>query len=177
MQFHPRVAARAPALAASLLMLAACGHSATGFPSLAVRPGETPRVIAEPGAGIVPALSVEERTALASDIAREQRALDSILADMAAEKRALDAALSRLGRVEAGSVPWSAAQMALSRYDLARSQLADADARTTPLLRLVDSLPPDDADRRRVESLVSGIAAARAAGEAVMDAGSRRIGD
>jgi hypothetical protein len=144
----------------ALLLLGACAGPGGSFPSLKPRPGETPRVIEAPGGSAPPALLAEEQAGLQADMKRMTAALDSVARDMAEASRALEAALAAARGAPVGAEAWSNAQMALSRYDLARSPLGDIEAQVTPLLRKVDSLPADDADRQAVESL--GAAAARA---------------
>jgi hypothetical protein len=157
------------------LLLAACAGPPGSFPSLKPRPGETPRVIEAPGANIVPALSPEESAGLAADLKRLGDALDSAQRDMAETGRALDAALAAGRGAPIGSEGWSNAQMALSRFDLARSPLDQVEAQLTPLLRQVDSLPADNPDRQAVESLASAAARANAEGQRRADAAARAL--
>lgn len=168
-------ASRLPLLLPFGLLLAACAGPKGSFPSLKPRPGETPRVIEAPGANIVPALSAEEAASLAADLRRLGDALDSAARDMAEAGRALDSALAAGRGAPIGSEGWSNAQMALSRYDLARSPLDQIEAQLTPLLRQVDSLPADNADRQAVESLAAAAARANAEGQRRADAAGRAL--
>jgi len=158
-----------------VFLLAGCGLAGGNFPSLKPRPGETPRVIMAPGEGVEPGLSREERAGLLADIERETNALETVRRDMEAAERELASVLAAATGLRAGAEAWSAAQMALSRYDLARSPLVDIDARMTPLLRIVDSLPADNPDRQAVESLAAAVARAGADGEQRMQAASRAL--
>ena len=157
------------------LFLVGCGLSGGEFPSLKPRAGETPRDIRAPGEGIEKGLSAEERSSLLADIERETAALEAVRRDMEVAERELASALAAAPGARPGSEAWSAAQMALSRYDLARSPLVDIDARMTPLLRLVDSLPADNPDRQAAESLAASAARAGVDGERRMQAASSAL--
>jgi hypothetical protein len=159
-----------------LLPLAACGFTGGQYPSLEPRPAETPRVIEAPDADTRPALSAEEQAVLSADIDRESAALDAATTDMAKAQRELDAALAAARGAAPGSPAWSAAQMALSRFDLARSPLGDIDARLTPLLRQVDSLEAGDPSRQAVESLAAAVTRAGAEAEQRVQAANRVLG-
>jgi hypothetical protein len=159
----------------ALLLLGACAGSGGSFPSLKPRPGETPRVIEAPGGSAPPALSAEEQAGLQADMKRLTAALDAATRDMAETGRALDAALAAARTAAVGSEAWSNAQMALSRYDLARSPLGEIEAGITPLLRQVDSLPADSPDRQAVESLGAAAARANAEGQRRAEAANRAL--
>lgn len=158
------------------LLLAGCGLAGGEFPSLKPRPAETPRDIRAPGEGVEAGLSAEERTSLLADVDREAEALEAVRRDMEAAERELNSVIAAARGSAVGSEAWSAAQMALSRYDLARSPLVDIDARMTPLLRIVDSLPADNPDRQAVESLAAAVARAGADGQQRLQAASRSLG-
>jgi hypothetical protein len=156
--------------------IGACGFTGGDYPSLKPRPAETPRSITAPGAGLAPELSAEERSALAADVARESDALEAATSAMATAARELDPALAAARGAAPGSEAWSAAQMALSRYDLARSPLGDIDARLSPLLRKIDSLPADHPDRQAVESLAAAVDRAGADAERAVQAAGATLG-
>ncbi len=158
------------------LLLSGCVFAGGDFPSLKPRQAETPRIITAPGEGLLIALSAEERAALSADIERESESLETVRRDMEAAQRELDSAIAGARNAKPGSEAWSAAQMALSRFDLARSPLGDIDARLISLLRMVDSLPADNPDRQAVESLAAAVARAGANGETAMQAASRSLG-
>lgn len=158
-----------------LLLLAACA-SRGSFPSLQPRPGEIPRVIEAPGAGADARLSPEQRESLKADLEREARALAVTEADVAAAGAALDRALTKAKGASRGSEAWSDAQMALSRFDVARAPFEEIEARLTPLLRTIDSLDSEDPDRQAVESLASSAASASAAAERRVQAAGRTLG-
>lgn len=168
---------RPPALLllALLPLVAACAGPTGNFPSLKPRPGETPRIIEAPGGNAPPALSAEEAAGLAADMKRLAAALDTAERDMAETGRALDVALAAARGAGPGSEAWSNAQMALSRYDLARSPLGEIEVDITPLLRQVDSLPADNADRQAVESLGATAARANAEAQRRADAAGRAL--
>lgn len=155
------------------LFAAACGFRGGNYPSLAPRPAETPRVIE---AATPPVLSAEERAGLQADLARERKAIAETAADIAREGRALSQALAAGGVSQSGSAAWSNAQMALSRFDLARSPLDSADARLVPLQRLVGDLPENDADRQAVDALAAEIARESAAAEKLAGNAARKLG-
>ena len=157
------------------LLLTACSLPG-GFPSLQPRPEETPRVLAAPDAGQVPALSPEERQSLAADLTRERRSLAALQQAIAREGAALDRQLARKGANTRGSAAWSDAQMQLSRFDVARQPLDDLRARLSPLQLLVDSLAATDPDRRAVESLVAAVEQLATATKQRLDDGVRRLG-
>ncbi len=158
------------------LLLAGCGFAGGGYPSLKPRAGEAPRIITAPGEGLEAGLSPEERSELSADLAREGAALDAVERDIAAARTELEGALGAAGAAKPGSEAWSAAQMSLSRYDLARSPLDEIDARLSPLLRQVDSLSVDHPDRQAVESLVAAVARTGAEAERQVQAANRRLG-
>jgi len=122
------------------------------------------------------ALAPAERAALHADIDRETQALETVRKEMAAAQSELDAALARTGARTAGSAAWSAAQMALSRYDLARSQLVGIAARLTSALRTVDSLPVENPDRQAAESLAAAVERTATSAESAMRAASDKLG-
>ena len=158
-----------------LLLLAACS-SRGSFPSLQPRPGEIPRVIEAPGAGTALHLPPEQRDSLKADLQRETKILAETEADVARAGAALDAALAKAKGAQKGSESWSDAQMALSRFDVARTPLGEIEARLTPLLRTTDSLDSDDPDRQAVESLASAAARASADAERRVQAATRALG-
>jgi hypothetical protein len=160
----------------ALLPLTACAGTGTGFPSLAPRPGELPREIAAPGEGTVPALAAEQQASLRADVSRERALLDATEADLRQTEAALDRALAAARGSSTGTESWSAAQMALSRHDLARSPLVDIRARLAPLQRSVDSLPATDPDRQAVETLAARAASAAATAQRQVDAANRALG-
>ncbi|MCG2839411.1 hypothetical protein L6Q21_00270 [Sandaracinobacter sp. RS1-74] len=121
-------------------------------------------MIEEPGAGTDMRLPPEQQQSLKADLAREGKALADAQAEVARNKAALDKALANAKGKPRGSEPWSDAQMALSRFDLARAPFGEIEARMTPLLRMVDSLDSEDPDRQTVENLAT--AATRASADA-----------
>lgn len=159
----------------ALLPLGACAGSGSGYPSLQPRAAELPREIAAPGDGVVPALAAEQQASLRADLARERRLLDETAAELRQSGAALDRALAAARGRGIGTDAWSAAQMALSRHDLARSPLVDIRARLGPLQRSVDSLPATDPDRRAVDALVARAAQAAEAAQAEIDAADRAV--
>ncbi len=160
----------------ALLPLSACAGSGTGFPSLAPRPAELPREIAAPGEGTIPALAAEQQASLRADVAREQALLDQTEAELRQTSAALDRALATARGTGTGTDSWSAAQMALSRHDLARGPLVDIRARLAPLQRSVDSLPQADQDRQAVEALSARATAAADAAQQQVDAANHALG-
>lgn len=160
----------------ALLPLSACAGSGTGFPSLAPRPAELPREIAAPGDGIIPLLAAEQRASLRADVAREKALLDQTEAELRQTGAVLDRALAAARGSSSGTDGWSAAQLALSRHDLARSPLVDIRARLAPLQRSVDSLPPADVDRQAVEALSASATAAADTAQQQVDAANRALG-
>lgn len=159
----------------ALLLPAACAGTGGSYPSLQPRPGELPREIAAPGDGAPAALAAEQAISLRADLAREQTLLDQTEADLRGTSAALDRAVAAARGSQIGSEPWSNAQMALSRHDLARAPLVDIRARLAPLRRIVDSLPPTDPDRQAVETLATRAAEAAAAAQQQVDAASRAL--
>ncbi|MFN3370304.1 MAG: hypothetical protein ACK4Z0_02110 [Sphingomonadaceae bacterium] len=164
-----------PALPA-LLLVSACAAPGGSFPTLAPRPAEQPRVIVAPGGSGPATLSAEERAALEADVEREMVALAALEADLAAADRAFERALAAARRAPPGSAAWSDAQMILSRFEVARAPYADVEARLSPLLRTIDSLPADDPDRQAVESLAAAAGRSADAAEARALAARRQLG-
>ena len=158
-----------------LLLLGACA-SRGSFPSLQPRAGEVPRVIEAPGAGVEVRLPAEQREGLKADLEREEKALAATEAALGSTGADLDRALARAKGAAKGSEGWSDAQMALSRFDLARAPLGEIEARLTPLLRIVDSLDSEDPDRQAVESLAASTASAAAAAERRVQAATKVLG-
>jgi hypothetical protein len=132
-------------------------------------------VFAAPGETPLPALSAEEAASLEADMKRLTAALDAATRDTAAAAAALDGALAAAHGAAIGSEAWSNAQMALSRHDLARSPFGEIEVQLTPLLRLTDSLPADDAQRQAVESLAAAAARAAADSQRRADAAGRAL--
>jgi hypothetical protein len=159
----------------ALLLLPACSGSGGSFPSLLPRPAESPREIAAPGADVLPALAPEQQASLRADLARERALLDQTESDLREAGAALDRALGAARGTRAGADAWSNAQMALSRYDLARSPLGDVRARLIPLQRSVDSLPATDPDRQAVETLAARATTAADAAQRQVDAANRAL--
>jgi hypothetical protein len=157
------------------VLLAGCGPTGA-FPSLLPRPGETPRLIAAPGAEATPALSAEERQALRADLAREEQALAAAEREIAAAGSALDRALRTARGAAPGDAAWADAQLALSRFDMARSPLAEIDARLVPALRVTDGLDGADPDRTRLEVLRRRTSAADAAAASRAEQAGRTLG-
>lgn len=170
----PAPFAALPALA--LLMLAGCGASGGSYPSLLPRAAEIPRDIAAPGEGVQPSLGAEQQQSLRADLIRERSELDLAQQAIRDAGAMLDRALSAARGSQPGSDNWGSAQMALSRFDVARSSVGDIRARLAPLERTVDSLPADDPDRRDVLDLAARAAdvAARAASQS--EAAARALG-
>jgi hypothetical protein len=160
----------------ALLPLSACAGTGAGFPSLAPRSAELPREIVAPGEGTVPALAAEQQASLRADVSRERALLDQTEADLRQTEAALDRALVAARGSSTGSESWSAAQMALSRHDLARAPLVDIRARLAPLQRSVDSLPATDSDRQAVETLAARAAAVADTAQRKVDAANRALG-
>ncbi len=166
---------RRPILLFALLPLGACAGSGGPYPSLQPRPGELPRVIEAPGEGQAPALAAEQQASLRADVAREQALLAATEAELRDTGSALDRALAAARGSRIGTEPWSNAQMALSRHDLARAPLVDIRARLAPLRRSVDSLSATDPDREAVETLATRAAAAAEAAQQQVDAATRAL--
>ncbi len=167
-----------PALLATLPTLLLCGCGLTGgdFPSLAPRPAETPRIIASPSESVPPSLSDEERSALKADLAREQQTFAATMQEVAVTRAALGKLLQAPDVSRQGSQAWSAAQMALSRFDLARTPLGSIDVRLVSLLRLTEDLAATDPDRIAVAKLAEEVATAVAAAQRTMDSALKRLG-
>ncbi|WP_448582245.1 hypothetical protein [Thermaurantiacus sp.] len=140
-----------------LPVLAGCAHD-QDFPDLLPRPHEVPRQIDE-SASASAGLSDPERAALKEELARAQAALVPVRRAAAAAGQALDVALARARGAPVGSDSWADAQLLLSRLDQARAGYGAIEAQLAPLARLVDSTPPDDPDRRQLETLLSTIRA------------------
>ncbi len=164
-----------PLLLASL-PLGGCAGSGAGYPSLAPRPGEMAREIVAPGDGADASLAPEQQQGLRADVARERAALDLAETDIKETGAALDRALAGARGSRPGAESWSTAQMALSRFDLARAPLGDIRARLIPLERMVDSLPADNPDRRMVLDLAARAASAATSSAGKADAASRALG-
>lgn len=159
-----------------LLSLAACALPG-GFPSLQLRPAETPRQLDAPGAAMPAALSTEERESLAADLARAHDRLATIEAAIRTEAAALDRQLARANRAVRGTAAWSDAQMQLTRFDSARLPLDDLRADLTPLLLMVDSLDAGDPDRQAVAALQADLVQASEAAARQVEAVNRALGD
>ena len=164
-----------PFPALSLLLLGACASQGS-FPSLQPRAGEIPRVIEAPGAGADVRLPAEQRESLKADLEREEKALGATEAELGRMGADLEQALTRAKGAAKGSEAWSDAQMALSRFDLARAPLGEIEARLTPLLRIVDSLDSEDPDRQAVESLAASTSSAAAVVERRVQAATSMLG-
>jgi hypothetical protein len=156
---------RAPILLPVLLLFAGCAGSGGTYPSLLPRAAEIPRDIAAPGEGVSPSLADEQQQSLRADVARERAALEQAERAISEQAAALNRAIASARGSQPGSESWGSAQMALSRFDLARSPVGDIRARLAPLERTVDSLPAENPDRRSVLDLAARAAAiaARAA--------------
>jgi hypothetical protein len=161
---------------ALLLALAACAAPKGSFPSLAPRAAEMERVIEAPGAGVEATLSPEQRASLQADLARESRLLAETEAALRTSAVALDRALAAARGQAIGTEAWSAAQMALSRHDQARSPLDGISARLAPLSRTLDSLPATDPDRAALDSLARRAAEASEGAQRQVDAANRQLG-
>lgn len=146
---------RAPILLPVLLLFAGCAGSGGTYPSLLPRAAEIPRDIAAPGEGVSPSLADEQQQSLRADVARERAALEQAERAIGEEGAALDRAIASARGSQPGSDSWGSAQMALSRFDLARSPVGDIRARLAPLERTVDSLPAENPDRRSVQDLAA----------------------
>lgn len=162
---------------AALFLLSACSGLSGPFPSLAPRPGENPRIIAAPGAGQEASLADEERARITADIDAESKELEKIERAIAEAGAALDQALAAARGAAPGSSPWADAHLALSRFDVARGPLDELEARLSPMLRMVDSLPASSPDRQAVESLGAAIASVSARARAKADAARRQLGN
>jgi hypothetical protein len=167
---------RPPILLLALATLPACAGSGAGYPSLAPRQAELPRDIAAPGENTVPALAPEQQQGLRADVLRERAALDQAEAEIRETGSALDREVAAARGSKPGAESWSNAQMALSRFELARAPLGDIRARLAPLERIVDSLPPADADRQAVQSLAARAAASAESAQRQVDAATRALG-
>ena len=159
----------------ALLPLAACAGSGGSYPSLQPRPGELPRVIEAPGEGQALELTAEQQASLRADLARERSLLAATEAELRDTAAALDRALAAARGSSIGTEPWSNAQMALSRHDLARAPLVDIRARLASLQRSVDSLPAADPDRQAVEALVAQATTAADTAQKQVDAANRAL--
>lgn len=136
------------------MLLTGCGLTGEGpFPSLQPRPGEQARQIQPLGAAGSASLSVEERATLAADIARTTRELAEARRDIDSAEAELAPALKAASGAPIGSEAWSVAQLKLSRFDQARSPLAEISSRIGPSRLMVDSLRADDPDRLRLLAL------------------------
>lgn len=164
-----------PTFLLALVPLAACAGPGGSYPSLQPRPAELPRTIEAPGEAVIPALSSEQQASLRADLARERGLLDETEAELRGSADALDRALAAVRGSGIGSEPWSTAQMALSRHDLARGPLVDIRARLAPLQRSVDSLPATDPDRQAVEALAARAARAAETAQQQVDAANRTL--
>jgi len=137
-----------------LVLLSGCGLTNEGpFPSLQPRAGEQARVIQPPGAAGSASLSPEERATLAADISRTARELADARRDISSAEAELAPALKAASGAPVGSEAWSVAQLKLSRFDQARSPLAEISSRIGPSRLTVDSLAADDPDRMRLLAL------------------------
>lgn len=165
-----------PLLFLTAFALSACAGTSGSFPSLAPRPAEVERVIEAPGAGAPPALLPEQQASLQADLIRERAELDRTESQLKQLGATLDRELAAARGQGIGSEPWSNAQMALSRYDQARSPLDAIGARLVPLARMVDSLPETDPDRRAVDALSSRTTALAAQAQAKVTAANRALG-
>ena len=173
----PRFSAFAPAVILLLAAgLAACAGPKGSFPSLAPRAGEAERVIEAPGAEVTPALLPEQQASLRADLKRESAELAATESELKTLGAALDRELASARGKGIGTEPWSNAQMALSRYDQARSPLDGIGVRLVPLSRMVDSLPDTDADRQAVEALTARTASVSAQAQARVTAANRALG-
>jgi hypothetical protein len=164
-----------PTFLLALLPLAACAGSGGSYPSLQPRAGEVPRIIEAPGESVVPALAPEQQASLQADLARERKLLDETEAELRQTAASLDRALAALRGNGVGTEPWSTAQMALSRHDLARGPLVDIRARLAPLQRSVDSLPATDPDRQAIEALAARAALAAETAQKQIDSANRSL--
>lgn len=131
------------AAASLLLLLAACADNRS-YPTLAPRPGEAPRVIEAPGAGLEPALPPEEAARVRRGTEDARRDYATAGRDIASADTALDRALAAAKGNPPGSAPWSAAQTALSRFDIARSGLDRIAAELALLAQPTADLPDSD---------------------------------
>ena len=162
-------------MALPALLLGGCGLTGGDFPSLAPRPAETPRVIATEGDSAYAALSAEEHAALSRDLDSEQKAFVAASAEIAATRLAVSQRLAAPGVTQKASQAWSEAQMALSRFDLARTPLAEIDARLAPLQRMTEDLAATNPDRLAVEALSAKVRAESAAARNFMDKATSRL--
>jgi hypothetical protein len=134
------------------ILLAGCAASGS-YPTLQIRPGETPRTIPAPDATAAPELSAAARDSLRADLAQAEQALQTAQGQLQDAGRALQTALAVNGVSTPGSDAWSNAQVALSQFQDSRGQLVAVDARLAPLQMQVDGLPADDPDVRRLGDL------------------------
>jgi hypothetical protein len=160
-----------------LAPLAGCAGTSGSFPSLAPRQGEMAREIVAPGEGAVPSLAPEQQQGLRADVKNERANLDETEAAIGATGSELTRALAAARASQPGAESWSAAQLALSRFDVARGPLGDIRARLAPLQRTVDSLPSDDPDRRMVLDLAARAETAAATAASKSEAAARALGN
>lgn len=157
------------------LVLALAGCASDGdYPSLQIRPGETPRVIA-PAAQPAP-LSASARASISADIASSKAAVNAAGARLAKLAADLQRALAVPGVATAGGPAWSAAQVALSEYQDARSALADVGAGIAALQLRLDGVDSADPDARQVAALQQQLTEIEAQSATVIASASARLG-
>lgn len=138
--------------------LGGCGLAGGDFPSLLPRPEEMPREIAVVDAG--PAvLSEEEAARLDGDLRADRAALGEARAAIAAAEQALQSALARARGSAWGSLAWTDAQVALSRFQEERFPLSALRLRLDAARMMVDPLAEADPARRAVEELAAEVLA------------------
>jgi hypothetical protein len=157
---------RSPAQLLACIFLTAClGGPDDSFPSLLPRPAEASRdlsIEARTPTGI----SREERADLRQDIDRAGRQVAEAEAAAEASGTDLDTALAGARGSAAGDPLWIEAQVALSRFESARSALADRRTAVSALLVRTGMLPPGDEDRLRAEAVAGALDAAERAATA-----------
>ncbi len=162
-----------PVLMAAAL-LAGCAASGR-YPTLQIRPGETPRTIPAPDTTAAPELPAAARDSLRADLALAEQALQAAQAQLQSARQILLTALAANGVSTPGSDAWSNAQVALSQFQDSRGQLAAVDARLAPLQMQVDGLPPDDPDARRLGELERRLAEISADAQTQMQTANARL--
>ncbi|MFQ3594670.1 MAG: hypothetical protein SNJ63_00980 [Sphingomonadaceae bacterium] len=162
------------AVAGGLLVAGGCRSSGGDYPSLLPRPDEAPRALdAGPAAPVT--LSPAERQALVDELAQAERARASAADEVARARAALAGPLAAARRAAPGSDAWAAAQLALSRLDQARAELAAILAGMQTMAILVDPLEADDPDRLAHDALRARLEADVAQAAALAEAAGRAL--
>lgn len=106
-----------------LLSLSACAGAEGPWPSLALRPGEQPRVIAAVNDVLQPqSPSLGVPVAVEARLTRQAQAAEG---ELLTARSALDQALGGAAKAPLGSEAWVAAQTALSRFEIAAASILE----------------------------------------------------